>query len=157
LRLVARPRSKPQDFLELFIAAIALRAAGEPVAAQFEALVLGDPTGTSSRAKNSWRSTLSMPGPDAAREYLAQLVAEMTTRAHDYFLPIEAVALARKAILEGKDALDAIDHIREGFAPCASDYGPVRNAHDYEPPDEPEVAAIIQRRFGRVETIFEDA
>jgi exodeoxyribonuclease V gamma subunit len=154
LRLVTRSKPKPQDFLELFIAAIALSAAGEPVANRFEALVLGDPGRTSSKAA-FWSRGLRTPLPDAAREYLAQLLSEMITRAHDYFLPIEAVAQARRAIRSGKDALDRIDNIREGLGSCASDYGPVRNARDYEPPDEHEVAAIIGRRFGPVEAIFE--
>jgi exodeoxyribonuclease V gamma subunit len=155
LRLVTRSKPKPQDFLELFIAAIALSAAGEPVARRFEALVLGDPARTSGKAA-FWSRGLRTPMPEAAREYLAQLVGEMITRAHDYFLPIEAVAEARRAIRRGTDALDRIDKIREGFGSCASDYGPVRNARDYEPPDEDEVAAIIGRRFGPVEAIFEN-
>ncbi|MBV8136811.1 MAG: exodeoxyribonuclease V subunit gamma [Deltaproteobacteria bacterium] len=155
LRLVTRSKPKPQDFLELFIAAIALSAAGEPVARRFEAWVLGDPAPTSSKAA-FWSRALRTPMPDAALEYLAQLVGEMITRAHDYFLPIEAVAAARRAIRDGKDALDRIDNIREGLGSCASDYGPVRNARDYEPPDEPEVASIIGRRFGPVDAIFEN-
>lgn len=155
LRLVTRSKSKPQDFLELFIAAIALSAAGEPVANRFEALVLGDPARTSSKTA-LWSRGLRTPIRDAAREYLAQLVGEMITRAHDYFLPIEAVVVARRAIRGGKDALDRIDSIREGLGSCASDYGPVRNARDYEPPDEHEIATIIERRFGPVEAIFEN-
>jgi exodeoxyribonuclease V gamma subunit len=155
LRLVTRSKPKPQDFLELFIAAIALRAAGEPVPKRFEALVLGDPARTSSKPA-FWRRRLRMPEPRAAREYLAQLVGELITRAHDYFLPIEAVEKARRALRSGNDTLDRIDGVREGLGSCASDYGPVRNARDYEPPDEHEVAAIIDRRFGPVEAIFED-
>jgi len=155
LRLVTRSRSKPQDFLELFIAAIALHAAGEPVAKRFEGLVLGDPARSSSKPA-FWSRRLRTPEPDAAREYLAQLVGEMVTRAHDYFLPIEAVEAARRARRGGKDTLDRIDSVREGLGSCASDYGPVRNARDYEPPDDPEVAAIIERRFGPVEAIFQD-
>ena len=97
-----------------------------------------------------------MPEPGAAREYLAQLVGELITRAHDYFLPIEAVEKARRALRSGNDTLDRIDGVREGLGSCASDYGPVRNARDYEPPDEHDVAAIIDRRFGPVEAIFGD-
>jgi len=155
LRLVTRARSKPQDFLELFIAAIALRATGQPVAKRFEGLVLGDPARSSSKPA-FWSRRLHTPEPDAAREYLAHLVGEMVTRAHDYFLPIEAVEEARRARRGGKDTLDRIDKVREGLGSCASDYGPVRNARDYEPPNEPEVAAIIERRFGPVEAIFQD-
>jgi hypothetical protein len=155
LRLVTRANPKAQDFLELFIAAIALHAAGEPVAKKFEALVLGDRARTSSKPA-FWSRRLRTPEPEAAREYLAQLVGEMITRAHDYFLPIEAVGEARRALRSGKDPLDRIDSVREGLGSCASDYGPVRNARDYEPPDETEVAAIIGRRFAPVEAIFED-
>jgi len=154
LKLVARKKSKPQDFLELFIAAIALRAADQPVPSRFEALILGDPSGTTDRSAASWRRALRLPSPEDARRYLADLIAEMTTRTHDYFLPIEAVDKARNAIIARKDPLDPIDNIREGWSPCASDYGPVRNAHDYEPPSEEEIAAIIQRRFGPIQAIF---
>src|SRR5262249_43290565 len=155
LRLVTRSKPKPQDFLELFVAAIALCAAEEPVAKRFEALVLGDPARTSGKTA-FWSRGLRTPEPDTAREYLARLVGEMISRAHDYFLPIEAVAEARRAIRGGKDALDRIDNVREGLGSCASDYGPVRNARDYEPPGEHELAAIIGRRFGPIEAIFED-
>ena len=156
LKLVTRAKSRPQDFLELFIAAIALRAADESIPATFEALVVGDPSGTTGKGVASWRRTLRLPTPDAARQYLADLIAEMTARAHDYFLPIEAVDKARRAIIKGGDPLDPIDNVREGWGPCASDYGPVRNASDYEPPGEEEVIAIIQRRFGPIEAIFGD-
>ena len=75
LRLVARAKPKPQDFLELFIAAIALRAAGEPVAKKFKALVLGDPARTSGKAA-FWSRELPMPEPDAARESMRLALAE---------------------------------------------------------------------------------
>ena len=154
LKLVTRAKSKPQDFLELFIAAIALRAADEPVPSRFEAIVMGDPSGTTGKGAASWRRSLRLPTPEAARQYLADLIAEMTTRVHDYFLPIEAVDAARRAIIKGTDPLDPIDNLREGWGSCASDYGPVRNASDYEPPTEDEIAAIIERRFSPVAAIF---
>jgi len=154
LRLVARSKAKPRDFLEMFIAAIALRAAGESIAPNFEALVLGDPTGTSNRAVASWKRTLLTPEPEAARSYLATLVGEMMSRAHDYFLPIEAVEKARHAMARGGDPLDEIDALREGFGPCSSDFGPIRNVKDLEPPDEDELAGIIERRFGVIDAIF---
>jgi hypothetical protein len=154
LKLVTRAKAKPQDFLELFIAAIALRAADEPVPSRFEAFVMGDPSGTTGKGAASWRRTLHLPTHEAARQYLAELIGEMTTRAHDYFLPIEAVDAARRAIIKGTDPLDPIDNIREGWGSCASDYGPVRNASDYEPPKEDEIAAIIERRFAPVVAIF---
>ncbi len=156
LRLVSRNKSKPQDFLELFIAAIALSAAGEPVPREFQATVLGDPASKSEKAAASWTRTFHSPEPAAARRYLSRLIEEMMSRPHDYFLPIEAVADARGAILKGKPVDDAIERIRDGFASCASDYGPVRNSHDYEPPEEPEVRRIIEARFGIIEEIFQD-
>ena len=154
LRLHIRREPKPQHFLESFIAAMVLRAAGEPVPPTFEALILTDPSRTA-KPVCLWRQTLRTPSPEVAREYLSSLVSEMTSRAHDYFLPIEAVAAARDAMAAGKDPLDRIDNIREGWGSCASDYGPVRNSHDYEPPDRNEIAQIIERRFKLVEAIFE--
>ena len=156
LRLVTRSKPKPQDFLELFIAAIALSAAGEEVASIFAATVLGDPAGTSRRSTASWSKTLRPPDRDTAREYLAGLIGEMMSGAHDYFLPIEAVAAARRALAAGRDPLDPIENLRDGFGPCSSNYGPVRNGRDYEPPPEHEIAAIIDRRYGPIAAIFED-
>ncbi len=156
IRLVARKRPKPRDFLEPFIAALLLNAAGEPVPRVFNALVLGDPAGTA-KDTGAWSRTLRMPSPEAAREYLAALIGEMMAGAHDYFLPIEAVAAAREALTAGKDAIAAIDQTRENpISSCASDFGPVRNARDYEPPDETEIEGIIERRFGLVAAIFDD-
>jgi hypothetical protein len=154
LKLVTRAKSKPQDFLELFIAAIALCAADEPVPTRFEAIVMGDPSGRGGRGPASWHRTLRLPTPEVARKYLSDLIGEMTTRAHDYFLPIDAVDLARTAIIKGSDPLDQIDNVRERPVSCASDYGPVRNARDYEPPNEDDLAAIIERRFAPIAAIF---
>jgi exodeoxyribonuclease V gamma subunit len=156
LRLVTRAKAKALDFLELFIAAIALSAAGEEVAEEFEGTVLGDPAGTSRRAAASWSKSFRPPRPPAAREYLAGLIGEMMSGVHDYFLPIEAVDAARRALATGRDPLDQIENIRDGFGPCSSNYGPVRNARDYEPPDEREIVAIVERRYGPIAAIFDD-
>ncbi|HKN01817.1 MAG TPA: exodeoxyribonuclease V subunit gamma [Candidatus Binataceae bacterium] len=158
IRPVIRKDARPYDFLELLVNAIALSAAGAPVAHEFRAIVVGDPSPKQKTPAAAWPRTFKPPAPDAAREYLAGLVGEMMSRAHDYFLPIEAVAAARAALAKGQDVGDAIDNVRiNEFASCRSDFGPVRRVRDhFEPPEEDEAVAIIHRRFDLIDAIFEE-
>ncbi|MGO9453957.1 MAG: exodeoxyribonuclease V subunit gamma [Candidatus Binataceae bacterium] len=156
IRPVIRKDARSYDFLELFINAIALSAAGAPVAHEFRAIVVGDPP--PKRRAEAWPRTFKPPAPEAAREYLAGLIGEMMSRAHDYFLPIEAVAAAQAALAKGHEVSDAIDIVRTNdFVSCRSDFGPVRRVRDhFEPPDEEEAIAIIHRRFDLIGAIFEE-
>ena len=153
LRLVSRKKPKPQHFLELIIAAIALRAVEGPMDEAFRAVVLGDLADR--KSSGIWIREYRLPSPQVAREYLAGLVEEMMTRAHDYFLPIDAVSDVRRALAKGDDALQAIENVRERPLFCSSDAGPVRQPRDYDPPDENELAAII-RRLRSIAVIFEE-
>jgi exodeoxyribonuclease V gamma subunit len=155
LRMIARSNARARDFLDPFLAAIALSAADQLLPEKFTAIVIGDPPRTGSR-NLLWRRTFRPPAPAAAREYLAGLILEMLSGPHDYFLPIEAVDAIRRAAAKGGDVLDSIDGMREGFGSCSSDFGPVRHGRDFEPPDEHEIEEIIRRRFGPIQELFEE-
>jgi hypothetical protein len=38
--------------------------------------------------------------------------------------------------------------------PCSSDYGPVRNPRDFDPPGEEEIEKIVARRFDPIIRVF---
>lgn len=156
IRLIARAEPKPRDFLDPIIAAIVLAAAGEAIGSTFEVIVLGGAPDAARRKKaSSWRRVFRPPPPETARAWLAGLISELIRGAHDYFLPIEAAAAAWDARKKGGSVEDAVDGVREGFGGCASDYGPVRHGREYEPPEEAEIVAILQRRFAPIAVIFE--
>jgi hypothetical protein len=160
LQCVIRNKSKPKDFLGSALTAIALAAAGEPVGAQFRAIVVGIPPDNSDKKNPAppWVRAITPPSRDKAREYLTRLVAEMLSEGNDYFLPIEAVAAVIEEMKkeDGKrDIARAIDEVRENRGlSCSSDFGPVRNARDFEPPPEETIAELIQRRYGPLAAIF---
>jgi exodeoxyribonuclease V gamma subunit len=162
LACVMRAKPQPRDFLGPFVNAIALAASGAPVAKKFRAIVAGAPPDKpNARGAPPWIRTLATPSRDEARAYLGGLIAEMLSRAHDYFLPIEAVAAVRHATSKhGRDAdvIGAVEQIRERERPTVrSDYGPIRNARRFNPPPPDEIQEIIARRFGLLAAIFDEA
>jgi len=158
IQCVVRTEPKARDFLGPALNAIALAAAGQPVPGSFRAIVLGR-SGDEVRRPAPWLRTFVPPSRDAARDYLAMLVAEMMSGRHDYFLPIEAVAAARTEMEKpeaARDAVDAVDRVRDTKPPaCSSDSGPIRNARSFDPPGESEIIEIIGRRYGPIRVIFE--
>jgi len=156
LHLVARDQIKPKDFLELFIGALVLRAAGVLQENRFEATVIA--AGPKKAQMN--RKTLSLPTAEAARSYLADLADELLSGSSDYFLPIEAVEAVlsecRSTRAQHPSCLrDVIRRLRDERRPVSSAYGPVRNARRYRlPRSDDEVLELIERRFGPLREIF---
>jgi exodeoxyribonuclease V gamma subunit len=152
MRCVLRKKSKPKDFLGPFLSGIALSAVGQ-IAGRFSAIVVG------ASRDGSWREmkTLMLPDQASAVSYLSNLVADLLSGTNHYFLPVEAVANAHESIEKGDldRAIDKIETDRENeFAKVSSDYGPVRDARRFSPPDEETLRDIVQRRFGILRTIF---
>ena len=156
--IVRNSGAKPGDFLSGCLAAIALTAAGESRAEHFDAIVVGDPDDPTDAAKLVRR--LRIPSRADAIAYLTGLAEDLFSASNHYFLPLEAIEKIVKKKKEGKwpgddQIRDIIDELRENdFAPCRSDYGPIRNPRDYPAPPSQTVRAIIERRFSRIITIF---
>jgi hypothetical protein len=150
--------SKPRDFLEGFLGAIALAAAGETSARTFQALAVGaskDGTETVKVARE-----LKLPSRGAAREYLAALIEDLFSAANHYFIPIDAVAKIYEKNGKGNRVTDrliweTIEDLRDReFPPCSSDYGPIRNPRWFSPPPPRQVREIMKRRFDLIRSIF---
>ncbi|HEV3112567.1 MAG TPA: exodeoxyribonuclease V subunit gamma, partial [Candidatus Binataceae bacterium] len=151
--------ARPSDFLTGFLSAIALAAAGESRAKRFEAIVVGSPKDGTERTKLV--RSFSMFSPQEARAYLTLLIEDIFSGKNHYFLPIEAIEGIFKE-KEGRkwpdsrEVRDIIEAIRENeFSPCRSAYGPVRNPRTYPAPPPDQVIAIIKRRFGPINALFD--
>jgi exodeoxyribonuclease V gamma subunit len=153
IRPVLRDKAKAKEFLGPFLSAIVLAAAEQTTAQKFRAIVLCSKGEESSHPTK----TLAFPSREHAREYLAALVSDLLFEKNHYFLPIEAVEAGFNAIAKGKsiDPIDLIDEIRDNdFKSCASDFGPIRDARRFEPPNAKALKHILERRFGIMHTLF---
>jgi exodeoxyribonuclease V gamma subunit len=92
----------------------------------------------------------TITGIDAARarQFLTDVVTDLLAGEHEYLLPCEAAFAFldpenKKPIGATVELMKEDDHV-----PCSSRYGPVSGFDRYEPLDDDEAAAIVERRFG---------
>jgi len=159
IRCIARASGAgPKDFLEGFLGAIALAAAGETSARSFQAIAVGSSGDGADQVKIT--RELKVPSAAKAREYLTALADDLFSANNHYFLPIDAVAEVFKKARKGNRVTDRliweiIEDLRDNeFSHCSSDYGPIRNPRFYSPPPPRQVKEIIKRRFDPIQTIF---
>ncbi len=159
IRCIARASGAgPKDFLEGFLGAIALAAAGETSARSFQAIAVGSSGDGADEVKIT--RELKVPSAAQALEYLTALADDLFSANNHYFLPIDAVAEVYKKARKGKRVTDrliweTIEDLRDNdFHRCSSDYGPIRNPRFYNPPPPRQVKEIIKRRFDPIQTIF---
>ncbi len=155
-RCIAGKEAKPHHFLDGFLGAIVLAAAGEEMPREFIAAALG---GDKDGEVAKFTRRLKVPSKCDARKYLSGLVEDLLSGNNHYFLPIEAVEEIEKVRRgnpeDRRTSAEIVDEVRgKDFSSCRSDYGPVRNARDFEPPDDDEINAIIERRFGLIMNVF---
>ena len=157
IRCIIGKEAKPKDFIEGFLAAIALAASGEINVNWFTAMALGGRE-DSVRSERFTRS-LRVLSQQAARDYLTLLVEDLFSGENNYFLPIEAIEkVVRLKSPKPHLITDAIEEVRDDdWSTCRSDYGPLRNARSFHAPQPSEVLEIITRRFGPIITIFGEA
>ena len=154
-----RKDSKSRDFVAMALGAIVLAAAGEPMPSEFRAITL---CGGVDKASNSLKPSvreLPLPSQEDARTYLATLVSDLLSGENFYFFPIEAAEMCLKEPKKGappRDLQQTVVDIRDNdFGSCASDYGPIRNARRFEPPDDEQIRQILARRYVPIAAIFE--
>ena len=159
IRCIARESgAKAGDFLEGFLGAIALAAAGQTNASSFRAIVAGGAKDETDPSK--YTRELRLPNAAAARAYLTALAEDLFSPNNYYFLPIEAVEEVLKKIAGQKEPShreiwEVIEDLRDNdMAPCRSDYGPIRNPRSFSPPLPAVVLEIIRRRFDPIRAIF---
>ncbi len=144
-----------KDFLPAFLSAIVLAAAGTQLPEQFRAIVIG----TESEKSGQWIREFRPPDQSSALAYLSVVVSDLLSTGNDYFLPIEAVANVVQQMDDEKNPRDLVDTVEQvllnDFSTYSSDYGPVRNPRDFDPPDEETIKQIVARRFNSIRGIFE--
>ena len=140
MQCVARKNAKAKHFLPLFLNAIVLKAAGEPIAKEFRAILVGVGAAAEKKKLPLWVRTLIAPERDQAVEYLTELVSDLLSDPHDYFLPIEAAEKVCNLSRKGSSAAEAVSALEEmrdqegdrGLPSSA--YGPLRRWRDLELP-----------------------
>ena len=154
INCVVHKKVKPKDFLSAFLNAIVLAASGVKLPETFRAIVIG----TESANSKEWMREFATIDRDSAVAYLTAVVSDLLSTCNNYFLPIEAVADVVKVLFNPEkphDLIETVDFIRfNDFARNASQYGPVRNATDFDPPSEEAIEEIVARRFRPIIGIF---
>jgi exodeoxyribonuclease V gamma subunit len=143
---VARSVPKDKDFLRGFLDAVVLSLLpGHRERTAYQAHVIPLPKdGKEPETVRAFRHI------DAARarRFLTDVLADLLGGRHDYLLPCEAVF----AYLDPKKTRsieDSVEEMKEDdHKPCSSRYGAVPDFERYDPPDEGEAQAMIERRFG---------
>jgi exodeoxyribonuclease V gamma subunit len=155
IRCIAGKKAKPTDFLDGFLAAIVLSAAGETMPLDFVAIALGGDEDGQNVKKFS--RSFSPPGRAEALEYLGLLTRDLLSDQNHYFLPIEAVGqIISRGMTKDREIQDAVETIRDNdFAFCRSDFGPVADARSFPSYVPKDIRAIVDRRFGPLKAIFE--
>ncbi len=160
LQCVARKDAKVRHFLPLFVNAIVLKAAGQPIPKEFRAILVG--TAAEKKKLPPWIGTLVAPEKDQAVEYLTRLVSDLLSDPHDYFLPIEAAEKVVRLSRKGSDAAEAISALEEmrdqdgDFGLPSSAYGPLRRWRELELPSPEKIFDLVNRRFGPIRSLFGD-
>ena len=151
---VLRDKVKPKDFLPAFLGAIVLAASGVKLPERFRAIVIGTESAKPSEFIREFRTM----DRESALGFLSTVVGDLLSTGNDYFLPIEAVAEVVKELDEpaGRRGLvEAVERVRfNDFSKSSSEYGPVRDAAIFDPPDEAKIHEIVARRFGPIIGIF---
>ena len=155
IRCVAGKKAKATDFLDGFLGAIVLSAAGANMPADFMAIAVGgDDDGLN--AKKISRH-FHPPAQIQALSYLEMLTRDLLSDKNHFFLPIEAVGnIFSGELNEDREMRDAVEMIRDNdFASCRSDFGPVADARGFPSYASKDLHEIIERRFCLLSAIFE--
>ncbi len=133
-----------KHFMRGFLDMIVLSARGELNPSRPWQVYI-DPVEEASRYKHKHcvRKFEVVRGEDA-RGYLHDVLHDMLTKVHSYYLPIEAVF---NHVERGDDLEAVISRQRAStWEVTSSDIGPVRDASRFDPPDD--ARQIIDRRYG---------
>ncbi|WP_158542593.1 exodeoxyribonuclease V subunit gamma [Lujinxingia litoralis] len=141
----AGSKASPKYFVREHIEQLALVAAGYTLP---EPQVLVVPSVASGAAKLA----LSVGSAGEARAYLSALVGELLQGVHDYFLPVELVAMVVKAQARGQEVdvaalLERFDPGSRFSETPSTMYGPVKRWFDSSPPSPARIQQIIEARY----------
>ena len=154
INCVLHKNIKLKDFLPPFLSAIVLAAAGTKLPEDFRAIVIG----TESTNPKEWIREFRPMDRESALGFLTSVIGDLLSTGNDYFLSIEAVEEVVKELRKPENSRDLVEAVERtllnDFAKSSSEYGPVRNATSFDPPDERKIAEIFERRFKPMIGIF---
>jgi hypothetical protein len=131
-----------------------LAATGAKLPDKFRAIVIR----ANSEKSADWIREFKPLEQNSAIAYLTAVVGDLLSTGNHYFLPIEAVEDVVKELHkpeDRRDLIEAVEHTLLNNPPtCSSDYGPVRNPRDFDPPDETSIEQIVARRFDPIIKVF---
>ena len=152
-----RKESKPRDFVAMALGAVVLAASDAPMLAEFRAVTLCSGVDKAGNPVKPSIRELALPNREDARAYLATLVSDLLSGENFYFFPIDAaeILIREQKKSAPRDIQQTVIDIRDNdFGSCASDYGPIRNARRFEPPDDEQIRQILARRYAPIAEIF---
>jgi exodeoxyribonuclease V gamma subunit len=144
LTAILREKAGEKDFLRGFLDAVVLSLlpGGRNPALHHAHVVTAKKGGRSDQSVRTFRDI----DQARAREFLTNIVADLIGGSHAYLLPFEAVLQFWE---KGTSIEDSVAEFKESEqARCSSEHGPVRDFRRYDPPEEAEARAMIERRFG---------
>ncbi|MGO9465304.1 MAG: exodeoxyribonuclease V subunit gamma [Isosphaeraceae bacterium] len=144
---VGRTAAKDKDFLRGFLDSVVLSLLpGHHDPAEYHAHVI--PLPTMGKSTKEPVRTFRKIDESSARGFLTTLLADLLGGPHAYLLPCEAVFNYLNPKKQ-RSIEETVEDMKENErAPCSSRYGPVPDFERYDPPDEDEAHAMIERRFG---------
>ena len=146
--LITHPTEKayflsPKYFMRGFLDYVILAARGEEQNRNWNVVINPAEEVQKYKLKNCERSFEPID-PSTARNYLRGVITDMLTRVHAYYLPIE---VAFEHVEQERPVAQIAELKRHNpWKPTSSDFGPVRDAGRFEPPEDAE--AMIRKRYG---------
>lgn len=133
----------PKYFMRGFLDYIILTARGEEQARPWTVLINPAEEILRYKRKNCERRFEPI-APEAARGFLRNVITDMVTRVHAYYLPIE---VAFEHVEKEMPVAQIAEMLRHNpWRPTSASYGPIRDAGRFEPPED--AREMITRRYG---------
>ena len=135
----------PKYFVRGFLDHALLSASGEEADRPWSVIV--NPGEEAHRYKHRYCVRHFEPlGPRQARAWLGGVIEDMISRVHAYYLPVE---VAFEHHERDEPAAPIAERMRrDSWKTTSSDFGPVRDASRFAPPEEAD--EIIERRYGAI-------
>lgn len=133
----------PKFFMRGFLDQVLLAASGDYTSDPWSVIINPGEEALRYKQKNCVRKFKPMD-QRTARGYLRDVIEDMLTQVHAYYMPIEVVF----EHMQGEEPIAQIAERkrRNRWQSTSSDYGPIKNPERFEPPESAE--KIIARRYG---------
>ena len=133
----------PKYFMRGFLDYVIMTARGEEQSRPWTVLINPAEEVLKYKRKNCERSFEPIE-PETARSFLRDVITDMVTRVHAYYLPIEVAFQHIEKEMPVAQIAETVRH--NPWKPTSADFGPIRDAGRFEPPED--AREIISKRYG---------